>query len=106
MDPLTNEEDVKYHLGRFCFQRKEYRKALKVYQEGLVINPESFNLLYEAGLTHLKLKEYESTLKYWEKLLEIAPHSIAASEARWRLARAEIPLSCPMSLGRDRRQKQ
>ena len=83
MDPITNKEDVKCHLDRFYFQRMEHRKPLKAYQEGLASNPQSFNLLYEAGLTHLKPKEYESALKYWGKLLEVAPHSIAASEGNF-----------------------
>lgn len=85
MDPITNKEDVKYYLGNLYFQKKNYKKAIKIYKEGLKINPKSLILLYEIGLAYSKLKNKKKVLKYWKKLLKAASHSFLAVEARWRL---------------------
>jgi tetratricopeptide (TPR) repeat protein len=84
MDPITNEEDVQYHLGRLYFQKNDYKKAIRIYKEGLTINPQSIILLYEVGLVYSKLKSNKQALKYWRKLLDIAPHSLLAAEVKWR----------------------
>lgn len=89
MDPITSKEDAKYYLGRFYFRRKKYRKALKIFQEGLVINPRSFIILYEIGLTYLRMKNYKTVRGYWKKVLEIAPHSILAAEVCWDIRELE-----------------
>ena len=85
MDPITNKEDVEYHLGRLYFQNKDYEKAIKIYERGLTINPKSIILLYEIGLAYLKLKKHNRALKYWRKLLRIAPHSFLANEVSWQI---------------------
>lgn len=85
MDPITNKEDAKYHLGRFYFQNNNYKMAIKIYKRGLTINPQSIILLYELGLAYSKLEKHKEALKYWGKLLKIAPHSLLGVEARWRL---------------------
>lgn len=90
MDPITNEEDVKYYLGRLYFQKNDYKNAIKVYKEGLTINPQSIILLYEIGLAYSRLKNYKKALEYWRKLLKIAPHSFLAVEARWRFRELKI----------------
>lgn len=82
MDPITNEEDIKYYLGRSYFQKRDYKKAVKVYDEGLKINPNSVILLYEAGLVYLKLKSYNKARKYWVRLYKIAPHSFLAAKVQ------------------------
>jgi tetratricopeptide (TPR) repeat protein len=87
MEPITNEEDVKYYLGRLYFQNKEYKKAIKVYKEGLKINPRAIILLYEIGLAYSKLKNHNKALRYWKKLLKIAPYSSLADEVKWRLSK-------------------
>jgi len=87
MEPLTNREDVKYYLGRLYFQKADYKKAIKIYKEGLSINPQSLILLYEIGLAYTKFKKRRSALKYWKKLLNIAPHSFFANEVGQRLKR-------------------
>ena len=87
MDPITCKEDVKYYLGRFYFRRKKYRKALKIFKEGLVINPRSFILFHETGLTYLRMGKYKLVCKYWGKVLELAPHSILAAEVSWYMGR-------------------
>ena len=56
MDPITNKEDVKYYLGRFYFQKKDYAEAIKAYREGLSINPQSSILLFDIGLAYFQLK--------------------------------------------------
>jgi tetratricopeptide (TPR) repeat protein len=78
MEPITDEEDVKYYLGRLYFENKGYKKAIKIYKQGLKINPKSVILLYEIGLAYLKLRNHKKALRYWRKLLKIAPHRFLA----------------------------
>jgi tetratricopeptide (TPR) repeat protein len=85
VDPITKEEDVKYHLGRIYFRKGDHKKAIKIYKEGLTINPQAIILLYDIGLAYSKLKNHKKAWEYWKKLLKIAPHSFLAAEARWRL---------------------
>jgi len=85
MDPITGKEDVKYYLGRLYFQKADYNKAIKVYKEGLAINPQSIILLYEIGSAYLKLKNRKNSLRYWKKLLHISPHSFLANEVSWQI---------------------
>lgn len=87
MEPITNEEDVKYYLGRLYFQNKDYKKAIKIYKEGLKINLRAIILLYEIGLAYSKLKNHKKALRYWRELLKITPYSFLADEAKWRLSK-------------------
>ena len=82
MDPITDEEDAKYHLGRLYFQKGDYKKAIKIYKEGLTINSQAIILLYEIGLAYSKLKNHKKVCEYWRKLLKIAPHSFLAVDVR------------------------
>ena len=90
MNPITKEEDLKYYLGNLYLQKGDYKKSIKIYQEGLRINPQSIVLLYEIGLAYSKLKNSRKAQEYWKRLLEIAPHSLLAAEISWRLEREEI----------------
>ena len=87
MDPLINKEDAAFYLGRYSFQKADYEDAIAIYKKGLKANPRSVPLLYETGLAFYKLKEYEKAIQYWGRLLEIAPYSLLAGEARWRSSR-------------------
>ena len=90
MDPITDEEDVKYYLGRLYFQEQNYRKAIETYKEGLIINPRSGILLYEIGLAYSKLKNYEKALKYWKRVSEIvSPHSFLGVKVKQELDRGK-----------------
>lgn len=76
MDPITDEEDIKYYLGRSYAQEKDYIRAIKAYKEGLAINPRSAILLYEIGLAYFKLKNKKRTLTHWKKARKVvSPHS-------------------------------
>lgn len=70
MDPITDEEDVKYYMGRMYVQEKDYIKAIKIYKEGLALNPRSAILLYELGLSYLRLNNKKRALSYWKKVLK------------------------------------
>jgi len=91
MDPITDEEDVMYYLGKLYAQEKDYLNAIKAYKEGLAINPKSAILLYEIGLVDLKVNNRKQALKYWEKLLSImSPHSYLAIEVKQKLKRGNL----------------
>lgn len=85
MDPITDKEDAKYYLGKLYFQKADYRKAIRIYVEGLSINPQSLILLYEIGLAYSKLKKHKKALEYWRRLLRIAPHSFLANKLNLEL---------------------
>jgi len=70
MDTITDEEDVKYYLGRRHVQEKDYIKAIEIYKEGLALNPRSPILLYELGLAYLRLNNKKRALSYWKKALK------------------------------------
>lgn len=82
MDPITDKEDVKYYLGNFFAQQKDYRRAIKAYKAGLRINPNSTILLYEISLAYAKLNKPRRSLQYKRKLLKIAPGGIIACRVR------------------------
>lgn len=91
MDPITDEEDVKYYLGISYAQEKDYRKAIRVYKEGLAINPQSVILLYETGLAYSQLRDERKALRYWKKLLRVASaHSYLALQVKQRLKRGNL----------------
>jgi len=91
MDPITNEEDVKYYLGRSYVQEKDYIKAIEIYKEGLAINSKSALLIYAIGLAYSKLENKKKAVRYWKKLLNtISPHSFLAVEIRQILNRKEL----------------
>ncbi len=89
MDPITDEADVMYYMGRSYALEKDYLKAIKSYNEGLRINPESVILLYETGLAYSKIDDRKQAVKYWaEKLLRlISPHSYLAVQVKQKLKR-------------------
>ena len=73
---------------RLYFQEKDYKKAIKVYREGLKINPQSAILLHEIGIAYCRLKNYHMASKYWRKLLKTSSsHSYIAVDTKWKLNR-------------------
>ena len=88
MDPITDEEDVKYYLGRYYFQEKNYIKAIETYKEGLAINPQSAILLYEIGLAYSKMRNKKRALTYWEKVQKaVSPHSFIGVRVKKKMKR-------------------
>jgi len=85
MDPITDKEDTKYYLGKLYFQKADYQKAIRIYEEGLSMSPQSIILLYEIGLAYSKLKKHKKALKYWKRLLRVAPHSFLANKVSWEI---------------------
>jgi Flp pilus assembly protein TadD len=45
-----NDGDAHYHLGRFHFERKEYRNALERLRNAIALDPENFKAYYFSGL--------------------------------------------------------
>ena len=75
MDVITSKDDFKLHEGCFCRQHGDFKKAIKLYNDGLKINSKNLVLLYETGLAYSKLQKQRKALKYWKKIARIAPHS-------------------------------
>ena len=75
MDVITSKDDFKLHEGGFYLQRGEFKRAIKLYKDGLKFNPKNLVLLYETGLAYSKLQKQKKALKYWKKVARIAPQS-------------------------------
>jgi len=90
MDPITNKEDFKYYEGKLYFQEKDYKRAIKIYKEGLKVDSKSTILLYEIGVAYCKSKNYHMASKYWRKLLKMASsHSFIAIDTKRKLNRID-----------------
>lgn len=76
MDVITSKDDFKLHEGDFYLQRGEFKRAIKLYKDGLKLNPRNLVLLYETGLAYSKLHKQKKAIKYWRKLKAFAPQSI------------------------------
>jgi tetratricopeptide (TPR) repeat protein len=75
MDVITSQDDFKLHEGCFCRQHGDFKRAIKLYKDGLKINSKNLVLLYETGLAYSKLQKPRKALKYWKKIVKIAPQS-------------------------------
>ena len=69
MDVITSKDDFKLHEGCFCRQQGDFKRAIKLYKDGLKINSKNLVLLYETGLAYSKLQKQRKALKYWKKML-------------------------------------
>jgi tetratricopeptide (TPR) repeat protein len=62
--------------GNFSAQWGHLREALKVYQEGLKLVPDSQRLCVVIGGTYADLKDYKQTRHYFEKALTLNPNDL------------------------------
>jgi tetratricopeptide (TPR) repeat protein len=65
-----NDADAHYHLGRFHFERKEYRNALERFRNALTLDPENFKAYYYSGLCRQGNNE-EGAQEDFRKAIEI-----------------------------------
>jgi tetratricopeptide (TPR) repeat protein len=74
----TAEEEQKserlFKEGNTLMKANNPVEALKKYDEGLKVTPDSAGLLYNGGLAAFQTKDFEKASKYWQDLKKLDPH--------------------------------
>ncbi|XRO76969.1 tetratricopeptide repeat protein [Methanocaldococcus sp. 10A] len=79
-------EVIEYiYKGTKLLEDGKYKKALKMFDKALKIEPNNFYALLGMSLAYTKLNKLEEALKYVNKALEIAPDTNALFHKAWLL---------------------
>ncbi|MGH1363173.1 MAG: tetratricopeptide repeat protein [Calditrichia bacterium] len=78
----TNNADVRVDLGVSHFNLQDFKAAEEQFQLALKLQPKHLNGLYNMGIVSLKLGEVNKLISYWGKLIELAPESGQAQQAK------------------------
>jgi tetratricopeptide (TPR) repeat protein len=87
LDPLESERNVK--VGNFYMHKgtpSGYRAALHRYERATKFNPSNAEAFYKIGEAEEKLKNKDAAKAAFEKVVQIAPDSKLAREAKKKLA--------------------
>lgn len=82
-DDLT----ARYRLGKLCFRRGAYDKALRLWSELLRRRPRSVTLLKGIGMAHYKLGAFDEAQAVFRSVLDRRPDDETARRALGRIAR-------------------
>jgi tetratricopeptide (TPR) repeat protein len=83
LNPLESERNLK--VGNLYWAKKNYRAALSRYQDATRYNPSSQEAFYKVGETEKKLKHDEAAKLAFQKVIQLAPDSKLAQEAKRKL---------------------
>lgn len=86
LDPLESERNVK--VGNFYMHKgtpSGYRAALHRYERATKFNPSNVEAFYKIGEAEEKLKNKDAAKAAFEKVIQIAPDSKQAREAKKKL---------------------
>ncbi len=86
LDPLESERNVK--IGNFYMHKgtpSGYRAALNRYERATKFNPQNVEAFFKAGEAEEKLKNKGGARTAFEKVIQIAPDSKLAREAKKKL---------------------
>jgi tetratricopeptide (TPR) repeat protein len=65
--------EVNYNLGSLEFQRKNYEKAIQLFQQARIKDPEHTPTLRGLGHSLFKMKKYKEALNFIRKAIDLAP---------------------------------
>jgi len=83
LNPLESERNIK--VGNLYWAKKNYRAALSRYQDATRYNPSSQEAFYKVGETEKKLKHDNAAKVAFQKVIQLAPDSKLAQEAKRKL---------------------
>ena len=84
LDPLESDRNIK--VGNYYWHKGKYRAALGRYERATKYNPSSAEAFFKVGETEEKLKNKDAAKIAFQRVIQIAPDSKLAQEARKKLA--------------------
>ena len=83
LNPLESERNVK--VGNFYWHKGKYRAAAERYTRATKFNPTSAEAFFKLGEAERKLNNQDAARLAFQKVMQIAPDSKLASEAKRKL---------------------
>jgi tetratricopeptide (TPR) repeat protein len=83
LNPLESERNIK--VGNYYWHRGKYRAAASRYERATRFNPNSPEAFYKLGEAEEKLKNKEAARLAFQKVMQIAPDSKLANEAKKKI---------------------
>jgi tetratricopeptide (TPR) repeat protein len=68
-----NNFEVNFCLGKLEFERKNYEKAVQLFQQARILNPEDPAVLRFMGHTFFRMKRSKEAMSYIRKAIDLAP---------------------------------
>jgi len=84
LDPLESDRNIK--VGNYYWHKGKYRAALGRYERATKYNPSSAEAFFKVGEAEEKLKNKDAAKIAFQRVIQIAPDSKVAQEARKKLA--------------------
>jgi tetratricopeptide (TPR) repeat protein len=76
-------------IGLLWYNQEKYEEAIQYLEEGREISSGDINLLYYLGLCYEKIGDSEKAVYYFNELIDIAPNTGLASQAREEIKKIE-----------------
>jgi tetratricopeptide (TPR) repeat protein len=80
LNPLESERNIK--VGDYYWSKRNYRAALGRYQDATRYNPSSPEAFFKVGEAEQKLKHKDAAKIAFQKVIDLAPDSKLAHEAK------------------------
>jgi tetratricopeptide (TPR) repeat protein len=80
LNPLESERNIK--VGDYYWSKRNYRAALGRYQDAARYNPSSPEAFFKVGEAEQKLKHKDAAKIAFQKVIDLAPDSKLAHEAK------------------------
>lgn len=84
LNPLESDRNVK--VGNYYWHKGKYRAALERYERATKFNPSSAEAFFKVGEAEEKLKNPDAAKIAFARVLQIAPDSKLAHEAKKKLS--------------------
>lgn len=103
---LTEQIERLKETGNKLFKNKQYKEALKIYSEGLALNPSNHILYSNRGLTYFYLHDFNNALKDAEQSILLDPKWTKGyylkgkchfQKREWKLARRNFSKALDLS---------
>lgn len=83
LNPLESERNIR--VGNYYWHRGKYRAALSRYERATKYNPSSPEAFFKLGEAEVKLKNKEAARLAFQRVVQIAPDSKLANEAKKKI---------------------
>ncbi len=83
LDPLESDRNVK--VGNYYWHKRNYRAALGRYERATKFNPSSAEAFFKLGEAEEKLKNKDAAKIAFQRVVQLAPDSKFAQDAKKKL---------------------